>query len=338
MSVYAEGKRVADQMPTPGVGCDVGQSNEDGMGELESMLNLLHRDHVREQDEEVLAVVRQLGGSTSGYLKERRSAVLKLVSEIYSPPRVTAAAKLLPELRCVPGFALDLTTMNEQGQPWDFDIAANREKAREMVLTQKPMLLIGSPMCTAFSAWQHINKLKRDPSVVSREFVRAMVHIRFCMELYKLQMDEGRYFLHEHPASATSWAQPEVRKIEQLVGVRVAVGDQCQYEAADKAGDPIKKPTKFMTNSTHIADSLSRRCSGKLGWCSRPQGGRHALCNGERAKLAAIYPFALCKAILVGFRNQMVADGRLKPGSMGLNCVMLDGGDPAAVEEHFVLC
>ena len=115
-----------------------------------------------------------------------------------------------------------------------------------MVLTQKPMLLIGSPMCTAFSAWQHISKLKRDPSVVSREFVRAMVHIRFCMELYKLQMDEGRYFLHEHPASATSWARAEVRKIEQLVGVRVVVGDQCQYEAADKAGDPNQE-----TNQVH---------------------------------------------------------------------------------------
>ena len=187
-------------------------------------------------------------------MKERRSSALKLVSEIYSPPRVTAAAKLLPELRCIPGFALDLTTADENGRSWDFDIAENRRRAREMVLTQKPMLLIGSPMCTAFSAWQHINRKKRDPSVVSREYVRAMVHIRFCMELYKLQMDDGRYFLHEHPASATSWAEPEVQRIEQMVGVRVAIGDQCQYEAADKDGAPIKKPTKFMTNSSHIAD------------------------------------------------------------------------------------
>ena len=76
---------------------------------------------------------------------------------------MTAAAELLPELRCVPGFALDLTVANEQGEPWDFDIAENRRKARAMVLEQKPMLLVGSPMCTAFSAWQHINNKKRDP-------------------------------------------------------------------------------------------------------------------------------------------------------------------------------
>ena len=49
------------------------------------------------------------------------------------------------------------------------------------------------------------------------------------------------------------------------------------HEAADKDGGPIKKPTKFMTNSAGIAKALSNRCGGKLGWCSRLSGGRHAL-------------------------------------------------------------
>ena len=41
---------------------------------------------------------------------------------MYSPPRVTAAAtKLLPELRVIPGFALDLTTSDVDGRAWDFD-------------------------------------------------------------------------------------------------------------------------------------------------------------------------------------------------------------------------
>ena len=156
------------------------------------------------------------------------------------------------------------------------------------------------------------------------------------MELYKLQMDDGRYFLHEHLASAFSWAEPEVQRIEQMIGVRVAIGDQSQYEAADRDGAPIQKAATFMANSSHNADALSQHCSCKQGWCSRPACGKHVVCSGERAKMAAIYTFAFCKAILKGFRNQMVADGRLRPGSVGLNCVMLDGGDPAAVEECFV--
>jgi len=305
------------------------------MEELESMLNLMQRDQMVDDQTAVLAIVRQLGGSSSKYLRERKRSVQRLVAEIYSPPRVTAAVKLLPELRCIPGFAFDITTNNENGEPWDFDIAENRRRARERVLLDKPMLLVGSPMCTAFSAWQYINNKKRDPTLVAKEYVRAMVHIRFVMELYAIQHAAGRYFLHEHPAGAMSWAEAEVMQIALMPNVVIVVGDQCQYNAEDTVGSPIKKPTKFMTNSSCIGDALSRRCSGKLGACSRPKGGHHALCNGARAKAAAIYPFALCRAILTGFRDQMVADGRLERGAVGLNCVMLDEQQAESRETHW---
>ena len=130
----------------------------------------MYAEQMHDDASEVLNLVKQLGGDSAKYVKERRRAVRHLVSEIYSPPRVTAATKLLPELRCVPGFALDLTVKDEDGRPWDFDVAENCQRAREMVLTQRPMLLVGSPMCTAFSTWQYINRRKRDPLVVSREF------------------------------------------------------------------------------------------------------------------------------------------------------------------------
>ena len=190
------------------------------------------------------------------------------------------------------------------------------------------MLLIGSPMCTAFSAWQRINNRKRDPSIVSKEYVRAMIHIRFTMELYKIQHAAGRYFLHEHPAQASSWAEDVVLHTARMEGVRIIVGDQCQFGAVDKAGGPIKKPTKFMTNCDGIAESLDRRCKGREGACSRALGGRHLLCNGKTARLAAIYPFDLCKAILSGFAKQMEFYGRMSPGSIGMHAVeeMLDGG------------
>ena len=110
-----------------------------------------------------------------------------------------------------------------------------------------------------------------------------------------------------------SSAESEVRRIVQMDGVRVALGDQCQHDAITRAGEPFKKPTKFITNRLHIADALGKRCPGKLGQCSR--GQPHALCNGQRAKDVTIYPFALCKAILVGFRNQMLAVGRWVVGS-----------------------
>ena len=152
------------------------------------------------------------------------------MSEIYSPPRVTAvASKLLPELRIHPGFALDLTVADSDGKLWDFDQPEMRARAMQKMKDEKPLLLIGSPMCTALSAWQHINNLpgKRDPAIVEKEMQKAMVHIAFCCELYEYQVSRGRYFLHEHPASATSWRTDEIKRIMNLEGVSKVVADQC---------------------------------------------------------------------------------------------------------------
>ena len=156
------------------------------------------------------------------------------------------------------------------------------------------------------------------------------------MKLYAGQVERGAYFLHEHPAGATSWELESVRALLARDGVERIVSDQCQLGQETENGDPIKKPSKFMTNSPCIAQALRKRCNGKRGWCSRFRGGRHALCNGERAKAAAIYPFALCRAILTGFGKQMLADGRLKPGSVGLNCCMIDWGEPDLLETHLI--
>ena len=79
----------------------------------------------------------------------------------------------------------------ESGEPWDFDLLKNRHKAWRLHDEQQPALLIGSVVCTAFSALQAVNEQRRDPEVVKREWIRAMVHLRSVCELYQMQLDEG---------------------------------------------------------------------------------------------------------------------------------------------------
>jgi len=50
------------------------------------------------------------------------------VTEIYSPKRVTGMAELMG---LVPGMALDLTSNDCDGKPWDFNVAEKRERERE---------------------------------------------------------------------------------------------------------------------------------------------------------------------------------------------------------------
>ena len=69
-----------------------------------------------------------------------------------------------------------------------------REKARALLLKEKPRVLIGSPPCTSFCSWQALNaaRLGWTAQDVRRRRAEGELHVRFCC-------------LHEHPASAASW-------------------------------------------------------------------------------------------------------------------------------------
>ena len=75
--------------------------------------------------------------------------------ELYSPPRVDALARMW---NLMPGMSLDLITVDpDDGKPWDFKVAEKRDKAEAMIEKGSAMLLVGSPMCSAFSQLQAFN-------------------------------------------------------------------------------------------------------------------------------------------------------------------------------------
>ena len=70
--------------------------------------------------------------------------------------------------------------------PWDFGIKSKRDKARALLRDQKPYLLIGSPMCTAFSQWQRLNAAKStDKAAMERVRAQAIEHMKFVVSLYE---------------------------------------------------------------------------------------------------------------------------------------------------------
>ena len=127
------------------------------------------------------------------------------------------------------------------------------------------------------------------------------------MNLYKLQMQEGRYFLHERPESASPWEETCVREVLGMKGVNKVIADQCRYglKSSDKNGEgPARKSTGFMTNSPCIAMQLQRRCPNKGGYNIH----KHVVLQGGRTKAAQVYPPELCKAIRKGLTKQIAAD------------------------------
>ena len=226
------------------------------------------------------------------------------VAEVHSPPRATTMAERMG-LRA--GWALDFTTCDEDGRPWNFDQLEMRNRAVHKLLKDEPTLLIGSPMCTAFSQINQINHPKMDPWEVERRMSHGRKHLEFCTKLYELQWKVGRYFLHEHPAEASSWKEGCIKRLLEKHGVMKVNGDQCRYGfTSTKSGrsGPARKATGFLTNAPCIAKQLSKQCPNRQGWMVH----QHVRLEGGRTRLAQVYPPELCRAICRGLELQLQAD------------------------------
>lgn len=132
---------------------EVEEEIEMGDGEVLEVLELSWGEEVREwvrtgvgQEDTWKAGVNKMRRQLAGY----GGTVREHVMELYSPPRVT---RILDRMGLIPGMALDLTTVDpEDGEPWDFNVPEKAVKAEAMVRSKRALLIIGSPMCTAFSS------------------------------------------------------------------------------------------------------------------------------------------------------------------------------------------
>ena len=172
------------------------------------------------------------------------------VAEIYSPPRVAIRAK---EMGLRAGWGLDLTTKDKDGKYWDFSKIEMRQRAIAKIKKDKPLLIVGSPMCTDWSPMMNFNWEKPGPAERERRLKAARRHLRFCVKIYKIQAESYRYFVHEQPARAKSWKEPEMQKMIRKEKNILTQLDQCRYGLwiKDKHGKVLaKKPAKFLTKKS----------------------------------------------------------------------------------------
>ena len=221
------------------------------------------------------------------------------VGEIFSPPRVVPVAKLegLPG-----GWSLDLTSVDSRGRVWDFDNPKRRKDAWRLIKQTKPDLVIGSPMCTPFCNVLAMSPAYKETDKYKDLLARAKVHLQFCCEIYEYQIRRGAYFLHEHPAGASSWKLPLVQKVASMPGVYITTGHMCAFGMKQRDGlgeGAIKKPTNFMHNCPTMCTHLGRKCPGDH---------RHIQLLGGRAAAAQVYPRGLCVAVAEALKEQLTAD------------------------------
>ena len=226
------------------------------------------------------------------------------VSEVYSQPRVTQAAAEYDKdgVNLQPGWSLDLTRADPStGEAWDLSRQDVQSRVIKLVKTTRPLFLIGSPPCTAFSPLQNLSKAKRDPAIVQAELDAGRVHLEFCMRLYAIQVDAARFFVHEHPQDAASWAEDSVKEVMALAGVNMATVDMCVYGMRVDTGPvqgPARKRTILMSNSNEVLKRIASVC---------PNAGEdktlhhtHVPLEQGRARRCQVYPRQFSRRICEG--------------------------------------
>jgi hypothetical protein len=226
------------------------------------------------------------------------------IAELYSPPRVTTYLGSLPHVNLKAGMTFDLR-MGRDGKKWDFLKAEDRIRARRLISQEKPFIVIGSPPCTDFSAWNtRLNHKRMSESEVRRRRIEAETLLGFAIEVYEHQLRHGRHFLHEHPASATSWDVPRMAELRRKKGIGEVVSHLCQFGLTARAGEkqtPAMKPTRFLSSAEEVLRHLDRKC---------PRTHQHQRLSQGRARDAAIYPPELCHAMLRGIEAQRRREGQ----------------------------
>ena len=148
------------------------------------------------------------------------------ISEIYSPPRVVSIARR-SGLRG--GWSIDRLVEYSPGVKWDLSQRSHQLEVLSLIARTEPGLIIGSPPCSWFSSMMEINWPKIGRHRRRQMLAEARSLLKFASEVYKVQNDHGRLFLHEHPLTAKSWKEESITKIMELTSVHKVNLDMCCY-------------------------------------------------------------------------------------------------------------
>ena len=163
--------------------------------------------------------------------------------------------------------AIDLRKTRPDGQYWDLSLKIHRRETLRLIDTEQPDWVIVGPPCTQFSSlnnWLNHKKMGREK--LDRHMKEAIGHLRFACRLYKRQLARGRWLLHEHPLTASSWQTPEIKALRVNPRVGTTTCHQCMFGILTPGDDgsikAAKKPTRFMPNSPYMLNEITRLCTG----------------------------------------------------------------------------
>ena len=187
---------------------------------------------------------------------------------------------------------------------YDFSELKDRNRAAYRLCSEKPYVLITSPLNMSTSESATLNL--RSKGISNREQItrKAREHLEFICKLIMIQHRNKRYFIHKHPDDASSWHDQCVQEVLAVTQAKVTKFGQCQLGLmnADTVGSTKHHGKRSKIMSTIPA--IDTVVGGK--WCQ--EGHEHARSSGVEACYAHTYQ--LRKAIMSAIKLQRRWDAR----------------------------
>ena len=113
-------------------------------------------------------------------------------------------------------------------------------------------------------------------------------YLKFCIEMYRIQLERRRHFVHEHPEKSRAWDMPELTELMMHPEIGSVVLHMCAFgmvAEGEKGEAPAKKGTRLMCSSGELRKRVDRRCANEIG----QDPHRHVHLIQGRAKAAQVY-------------------------------------------------
>ena len=160
---------------------------------------------------------------------------------------------------------------------WNLSCLCVRNSCWARLHVQDLPLIIVSPMRGPFFSLTMLICVKtRRMKAMYKE---ACEHLRFCASVYLLQYNIGKYFLHEHPLTATSWLLKFMGALRAWPRIDLIVGDQCLFGRGASYKDElgkhswalVRERTAWLTNHPRFKVVLNEKCPN----CTLPRAFLH---------------------------------------------------------------
>ena len=179
---------------------------------------------------------------------------------------------------------------------WNFDLLEHQEAFKQRVINEMPDEILLAPVCKLWSQMQNLAAQTEDQKwqlQQDRQWHHD-VHLKFCRDVYLLQVNDGRHGHLEQPLHALSWKTTALK----ILPGHWAMFDQCAYGCCcldvDGTWKLVKKPTCILTSKQAVLQALSNRCSRDHEHC-RLEG--HAPGIGRRTTYLENYQPTMAAAL-----------------------------------------